>query len=50
MSQLTIAGDAPAITSRDIADLIEKCHDNVKRTIEALAQERVIQLPQIEDA
>ncbi|WP_126962509.1 phage antirepressor KilAC domain-containing protein [Xanthomonas arboricola] len=50
MSQLTIAGDAPAITSRDIADLVEKRHDNVKRTIEALAQERVIQLPQIEDA
>ncbi|MBB5865647.1 Rha family transcriptional regulator [Xanthomonas sp. 3058] len=49
MSQLTIAGGAPAITSRDISELVEKRHDNVKRTIEALAQERVIQLPQIED-
>ncbi|PPU15552.1 hypothetical protein XacyCFBP2565_06930 [Xanthomonas arboricola pv. corylina] len=50
MSQLTIAGDAPAITSREIAELVEKRHDNVKRTIETLAQQGVIASPQIEDS
>ncbi|WP_435014675.1 phage regulatory protein/antirepressor Ant [Xanthomonas arboricola] len=49
MNQLTIAGDAPAITSREIAELVEKRHDNVKRTIETLAQQGVIASPQIEE-
>ncbi|USJ00882.1 phage antirepressor KilAC domain-containing protein [Xanthomonas prunicola] len=49
MSQLTIAGDAPAITSREIAELVEKRHDNVKRTIETLVQQGVIASPQIEE-
>ncbi|MGQ5267689.1 phage antirepressor KilAC domain-containing protein [Xanthomonas arboricola] len=49
MSQLTLAGDAPAITSREIAELVEKRHDNVKRTIETLVQQGVIASPQIEE-
>ncbi|MFA4294412.1 MULTISPECIES: phage antirepressor KilAC domain-containing protein [Xanthomonas] len=49
MSQLIIAGDAPAITSREIAELVEKRHDNVKRTIETLVQQGVIESPQIEE-
>ncbi|NIK50285.1 phage antirepressor KilAC domain-containing protein [Xanthomonas arboricola] len=49
MSQLIIAGDAPAITSREIAELVEKRHDNVKRTIETLVQQGVIASPQIEE-
>lgn len=37
------------MTSREIADLVEKRHDNVKRTIETLADRGVIGLPQIEE-
>ena len=37
------------MTSREIADLIEMRHDNVKRTIETLAAKGVIALPQIEE-
>ena len=37
------------MTSREIADLVELRHDNVKRTIESLAKQEVIRLPQIED-
>ncbi|PQJ97574.1 Rha family transcriptional regulator [Chromatium okenii] len=36
------------MTSREIADLVEKRHDNVKRTIETLAERGTIRLPQIE--
>lgn len=36
------------MTSREIADLVEKRHDNVKRTIESLADKSLIQ-PQDED-
>jgi phage regulator Rha-like protein len=32
------------------AELVEKRHDNVKRTIETLAERAVITLPQIEEA
>ena len=35
------------MTSVEIADMVEKRHDNVKRTIESLAEQAVIQLPQI---
>lgn len=34
------------MTSRKIADLVEKRHDSVKRTIDALAQRGAIGLPQ----
>ena len=37
------------MTSLEIADLVNKRHDNVKRTIEALVEKGVIQHPQIED-
>jgi phage antirepressor YoqD-like protein len=37
------------MTSREIAELVEKRHDNVKRTIDTLAESSVISRPQIED-
>ncbi|MBV5310892.1 Rha family transcriptional regulator [Chromatium okenii] len=36
------------MTSKEIAELVEKRHDNVKRTIETLADQGVISHPQIE--
>lgn len=39
----------PSMTSSEIAELAEKRHDNVKRTIEKLAEQGVIVRPQIED-
>ncbi|MBV6794293.1 phage antirepressor KilAC domain-containing protein [Xanthomonas euvesicatoria] len=45
MSQLTIAGDAPAITSREIAELVDSRHDSVKRAIERLVTSGVITSP-----
>lgn len=42
--------DAPmTMSSREIADLVEKRHDNVKRTVEMLADRGTIVRPQIED-
>ncbi|WP_455154540.1 phage antirepressor KilAC domain-containing protein [Cupriavidus campinensis] len=49
MNELIKAGDAMRMTSQEIAELVEKRHDNVKRTIEALANQGVIARPQIED-
>jgi phage antirepressor YoqD-like protein len=37
------------MSSREIADLVEKRHDNVLRTIEALAARGAITLPQLEE-
>ena len=37
------------MTSREIAELVEKRHDTVKRTIEALVERGVIESPQIEE-
>lgn len=37
------------MSSREIAELVEKRHDNVKRTIETLVEAGVIACPQIED-
>ena len=42
-------GDAVTMSSQEIADLVGKRHDNVKRTIETLAERKTIQLPQIEE-
>jgi len=39
----------PSMTSQEIADLVEKRHDNVKRTIETLIMRGVITSPQIEE-
>lgn len=52
MNDMTIAQNteiAARMTSKEIAELVEKRHDNVKRTIETLAGNGVIQLPQIEE-
>jgi len=43
------AAIAPSITSLEISELVGKRHDNVKRTIETLAKQGVILLPQTED-
>lgn len=37
------------MTSLEIAELVEKRHDNVKRTIETLAHSGVITFPQFEE-
>lgn len=37
------------MTSREIADLVKRRHDNVKRTIDTLAESAAISRPQIED-
>lgn len=42
-------GDGMTMTSKEMAELTEKRHDNVKRTIETLANQGVIALPQIEE-
>lgn len=44
-----IAGGGISMTSQEIAELVEKRHDNVKRTIETLAYQGVISRPQVED-
>lgn len=41
-------GGVQTMSSREIADLVEKRHDNVKRTIDSLAQDGLVH-PQIED-
>lgn len=46
---LITTGNAVTMTSREIAELVGKRHDNVKRTIEALAESGVIESPQIEE-
>ncbi|MCL1161507.1 Rha family transcriptional regulator [Shewanella chilikensis] len=44
-----ITGNQLSMTSREMADLVEKRHDNVKRVIETLADQGVIEFPQIEE-
>lgn len=44
-----IANAAKSMTSKEIADLVEKRHDNVKRTIESLAASGVIESPHSEE-
>ncbi|WP_299195712.1 Rha family transcriptional regulator [uncultured Amphritea sp.] len=46
---LTTCNYQMVMSSREISDLVEKRHDNVKRTIEMLTARGVIQLPQSED-
>ena len=48
MQQL-ISSAVMRMTSVEIADMVEKRHDNVKRTIETLAEQGVISFPQIEE-
>lgn len=51
MNALTNLNAASTVTmsSREIAELVDKRHDNVKRTIETLVSRGVIVRPQIED-
>lgn len=42
-------GGDETMSSREIAELVEKRHDNVKRTVDTLVERSVIQPPQIED-
>lgn len=46
---LMAPGQPVTMSSREIAELCEKRHDNVRRTIDALAERGVISLPQIEE-
>jgi phage antirepressor YoqD-like protein len=46
---LQLANQSLTMTSLEIADLVEKRHDNVKRTIETLVVKDVIQFPQFEE-
>lgn len=48
-TDISIGQHALTMSSTEIADLVEKRHDNVKRTIETLAARGVVQLPQIEE-
>jgi phage antirepressor YoqD-like protein len=45
----TSGGNDVTMSSREIADLVEKRHDNVLRTMETLAARGAITLPQIEE-
>lgn len=49
MSLVPAVSPAMTMTSREIAELVDKRHDNVKRAIESLAAQGVIAHPQIED-
>ena len=50
MNDLTKIGAGPqTMSSREIAELLECRHDNVRRTIERLAERAVIQLPPLEE-
>ena len=49
MNALVNATSAQSMTSFEIAELVCKRHDNVKRTIETLAESGVIARPQFED-
>jgi phage regulator Rha-like protein len=37
------------MSSREIAELVERRHDNVKRTIDALEMKGIFEFPQIEE-
>lgn len=49
VANLSSGGVEQTMSSREIADLVEKRHDNVKRTIEMLMERGVITSPQIEE-
>ena len=49
MFTITTANLPMTMTSKEMADLTEKRHDNVKRTIETLANQGVISRPHFED-
>ena len=49
MNLTTIGGQAATMTSREIADLVGSRHDNVRVTIERLAERGVIALPAMQE-
>ena len=51
MTDLILSQNTPATTmsSREIAELVESCHDDVKRSIERLAERGVIVQPPMAD-
>jgi len=46
---ISITSNQMTMSSREIAEVVEKRHDNVKRTIDSLAAKGLISYPQIED-
>lgn len=49
MEDIIIAGSSgKKMSSQEIAELVEKRHDNVKRTIETIVNNGIVELPQIE--
>lgn len=46
---ISLNGSAPSITSREIAELVESRHDNVRVTVERLAERGVIALPAMQE-
>ena len=49
MSELMTVGQALTMTSREIAELVDSRHDSVKRTIERLVAQGVIESPPLVD-
>lgn len=49
MHQITVVSNLATMSSREISYLVESRHDNVKVTIERLAEKGVIQLPALQD-
>lgn len=49
MNSLIKLSEPVTMSSRETAELVEKRHDNVKRTIETLVERGVIASPQIEE-
>lgn len=49
MNDLLNVSSEMTMTSREIADLVELRHDNVKRTIEKMDFDKIISHPQFED-
>ena len=49
MSELMAVGQALTMSSREIADLVDSRHDSVKRTIERLVAQGVIESPPLVD-
>lgn len=49
MNELINVTSALTMSSREIADLVESRHDDVKRSIERLAERNIIQLPPLAD-
>lgn len=47
MNQLTTVSQTVTMTSREMAELTEKRHDSVKRTIDTLAEKYIVGSPQI---